>query len=103
MSLVVKNPPTNAEKHIRFVGSTPVEKEMATHYSILAWRIPWTEKPDGIQVPGVAKSWRILSKVSVGSAGADLIANAALWLLSGVHRLNQDCDYVALPGSSGCA
>ena len=26
----------------------PLEKEMATHYSILAWRIPWTEEPDGL-------------------------------------------------------
>ena len=52
MSLVVKNPPTNAEKHIRDVGSTPVEKEMATHSSILAWKIPWTEEPGGIQSLG---------------------------------------------------
>ena len=27
----------------------PLEKEMATHSSILAWRIPWTEEPDGLQ------------------------------------------------------
>ena len=27
----------------------PIEKEMETHSSILAWRIPWTEKPDGLQ------------------------------------------------------
>ena len=26
----------------------PLEKEMATHYSILAWKIPWTEEPDGL-------------------------------------------------------
>ena len=43
MALVVKNLPTNA----RDVGSLgqedPLEKEMATHYSILAWEIPWTE------------------------------------------------------------
>ena len=29
----------------------PLEKEMATHSSILAWRIPWTEEPDGLQNP----------------------------------------------------
>ena len=28
----------------------PLEKGMATHSSILAWRIPWTEEPDGLQV-----------------------------------------------------
>ena len=34
----------------------PLEKEMATHSSISAWEIPWTEKPWAI-VQGVAKSW----------------------------------------------
>ena len=33
-----------------------LEKEMATHSNILAWRIPWTEEPGRIQVHGVAKS-----------------------------------------------
>ena len=33
----------------------PLEKEVATHSSILAWRIPWTEEPDGL-VHGVTKS-----------------------------------------------
>ena len=39
-----------------WVGSVdwedPLEKEMATHSSILAWRIPWTEEPGGLQSPG---------------------------------------------------
>ena len=30
----------------------PLEKEMATHFSILAWRIPWTEEPGGLQSMG---------------------------------------------------
>ena len=30
----------------------PLEKDMATHSSILAWRIPWTEEPDGLQSMG---------------------------------------------------
>ena len=34
----------------------PLEKEMATHSSILAWRIPWTEEPGGLQSTGVTKS-----------------------------------------------
>ena len=33
----------------------PLEKEMATHSSILAWEIPWTEEPGGLQVHGVTK------------------------------------------------
>ena len=34
-----------------------LEKGMATHSSILAWRIPWTEEPGGLLSMGVAKSW----------------------------------------------
>ena len=41
-----KNPPAVQETQVRFLGQEdPLEKEMATHSSILAWRIPWTEKP----------------------------------------------------------
>ena len=39
----------------------PLEKGMATHPSILAWRIPWTEKSGGLQSVGVAKSRTRLS------------------------------------------
>ena len=39
----------------------PLEKEMATHSSILAWRIPWTEGPGGLQSMKVAESWTQLS------------------------------------------
>ena len=34
---------------------------MATHSSILSWRIPWTEEPGGLQFMGVAKNWTQLS------------------------------------------
>ena len=33
----------------------PLEEEMATHSSILAWRIPWTEEPGGLQLMGLQK------------------------------------------------
>ena len=39
----------------------PQEEEMATHSSILAWRIPWAEEPGGLPVHGVAKSQTQLS------------------------------------------
>ena len=39
----------------------PLEKEMATHSSILMWRIPWTEEPGGLQFHGIVKSWTWLS------------------------------------------
>ena len=51
--LVVKNPPVNARNIRDAVGSLgredPLEEEMATHSSVLAWRIPWTEEPGGLQ------------------------------------------------------
>ena len=38
---------------VRFLGlEDPLEKEMATHSSILTWKIPWTEKPGGLQSMG---------------------------------------------------
>ena len=38
------------EIRVRSLGwEDPLEKEMATHFSILAWEIPWTEEPDGLQ------------------------------------------------------
>ena len=41
------------ETQIRFLGQEdPLEKEMATHSSTLAWRIPWTEEPGGLQSVG---------------------------------------------------
>ena len=39
----------------------PLEKETATHVSILAWEIPWTDEPDGLQSMGSQKSWTQLS------------------------------------------
>ena len=46
----VKNLPAMQETRVRSLGrEDPLEKGMATHSSILAWRIPWTEKPGGLQ------------------------------------------------------
>ena len=50
---MVKNPPAMKETQVRFLGGKdPLEKGMATHSSILAWRIPWTEEPGGLQSMG---------------------------------------------------
>ena len=38
-----------------WVGKTPLEKEMATHSSILAWEIPWTEEPGRLQSRGLQR------------------------------------------------
>ena len=53
----VKNLPAVWETWVGSLGrEDPLEKEMATHSSILAWRIPCTEEPGGLQSMGVAKS-----------------------------------------------
>ena len=45
----VKNLPTMKETQVQYLGwEDPLEKGMATHFSILAWRIPWTEEPGGL-------------------------------------------------------
>ena len=47
---VVKNPPAKQEMQVLSLGQEdPLEKEMVTHSSILAWRIPWTEEPGETQ------------------------------------------------------
>ena len=49
----VKNLPTMRETWVQFLGwEDPLEKRMAIHSSILAWRIPWTEEPSGLQSTG---------------------------------------------------
>ena len=54
---MVKSPPAMQETQVRSLGQQdPLEKGMATHFSILARRIPWTEEPGRAVVHGVAKS-----------------------------------------------
>ena len=49
----VKNPPATRETRVQSLGREDfVEQGMATHFSILAWRIPRTEEPDGLQSMG---------------------------------------------------
>ena len=53
MAQMVKNPPTMQETWVQYLGGEdPLEKGMATYSSILAWRIPWTGKPGGLQSMG---------------------------------------------------
>ena len=49
----VKNPPAMKETQVRSLGQEdPLVKEVATHFNILAWRIPWTEEPGRLQSMG---------------------------------------------------
>ena len=50
---IVKNLPAVEETRVQSLGQEdPLEKEMATHSSILAWKIPWTEEPGRLQSMG---------------------------------------------------
>ena len=50
---MVKHLPTMPETEVQSLGwKDPLEKEMATYSIILAWRIPWTEEPGGLQSTG---------------------------------------------------
>ena len=52
--MLVKNPHAMQKTHVRSLGrEDSLEKEMATHSSILAWKIPWTEEPGGLQSMGL--------------------------------------------------
>ena len=52
--MLVKNPPAMEETQVRFLGGEDsLEKEMATHSSILAWEDPWTEVPGRLKSMGL--------------------------------------------------
>ena len=53
---MVKNLPTLQETRVQFLGQEDLlEKGIATHSSILVWRIPWTEEPGGLQSMGLQR------------------------------------------------
>ena len=53
---MVKNLPAMPETWVRSLGRVdPLERAIATHSSILAWSIPWTEEPGGLQSTGLQR------------------------------------------------
>ena len=62
MAQMVKNPPAIQETRVQSLGwQDPLEKEIATHSSILAWKIPWTEETARLQSMG---SQRVAQRIS---------------------------------------
>ena len=56
MAQMVKNPAAVQETQVRSLSQEdPLEKGRATHFSILAWRIPWTEEPGRLQSMGLQR------------------------------------------------
>ena len=94
MAQSVKNPPAMQENQVRSLGrEDPLEKGMATHSSILAWRIPWTEEPGRLQSMGLQ---------GVGHYGATKHTCTLSWDLSleisvaRAHSLNYHIPFKAL-------
>ena len=84
----VKDLPAVQETQIRSLGQEdPLEKEIATHSSILAWEIPWTEKPGRVQSMGsqrvghdlVTKHTHTQNSIFWGNC---LVSNSVAYLLS---------------------
>ena len=61
---LVKNPPAMQETQVPPLGQEDLEKEMAALSSILAWRIPWTEEPGGLQSTGSQSQTRLSDYLS---------------------------------------
>ena len=56
MAQMVKNLPAMQETRVQSLSlEDPLKEDMATHSSILAWRIPWTEEPGGLQSMGLQR------------------------------------------------
>ena len=80
-SSAVKNLPAVQETWVRSLSrEDPLEEGMATHSSMLAWRIPWTEEPGRLQSMGLQR---------VGHDWSDLACRHALQLTAGIYRLIQ--------------
>ena len=64
-----KNLPAMQETHVQSLGlEDPLEKEMAAHSSILAWRIPWAEEPGGLQSMGSQSQTKLRLTLSLSVA-----------------------------------
>ena len=56
VATMVKNLPAAGETQVRYLGlEDPLEEGMAIHSSVVAWRIPWTEEPGGLQSMGLQR------------------------------------------------
>ena len=62
----IKNLPAMQETWVQPLGQEDLlEKAMATHSSILAWRIPWTKEPDWATVHGATKRWDVTERLTL--------------------------------------
>ena len=79
MAQLVENPPEMWETWVRSLGwGDPLEKGMATHSSILAWRIPWTVKSMGSQGVGLSRLRDFHSNEERGAVNASTKAKSTI-------------------------
>ena len=92
MAQRLKHLPAMWETWVRSLGrEDPLEMEMATHSSILAWRIPWMEEPGGLQSMGSQKSYCIkisFYQISILSIASILFHSVACKMLTGMLNMN---------------
>ena len=75
----VKNLPAMQETQVLFLGEEdPLEKGMATHSSILAWRVPWTEEPGRLQIARVGHN--LVTKPPPPPLGMDIAIGLSQFL-----------------------
>ena len=77
---MVKSPPATQETQVQSLGwEDPLEKGMATHSSILGWRIPWTmELPVGLQSVGSQRIWHNC----VNNAATNVGVHVSFWIMA---------------------
>ena len=84
---VVKNLPANAGRNAQEVqiqsqgGKDLLEKEMATHSSILVWRTPWTEEPGGLQSMGMQRFRHNLATEHISHSATHGYENCTIYIL----------------------
>ena len=92
---------------VRSLGlEDPLEEEMATHSSVLAWRIPWTTEPGGLQSMGsectrTQHSWRVLIFSNRNALGEDPGGQFSICTEDGKPWRTR-CEAAYKPGSPGC-
>ena len=80
---MVKNAPANQEMWVRSHGQEdPQEKEMTTHSSTLAWGIPWTEEPGGLQSMGLQRAGHNLATTQQHSMGKSRVSEGRVRFLA---------------------
>ena len=104
MAQIVKNLPAMLETWLPSLGQEdPPEKGMATHSSILAWRIPWTEEACWLQSMGSARSWtRLRDFTSLNDSRVCFSLSSVLMIMYGLDSkasVYNAGDLGSIPGS----